>query len=219
MEHPSRQCPAHSEHLTYNVSYQGGWVALWTPAATAGGGLIATLTVTPRASATRNPAVEEGLRTGRSSSRIVTQKFLEISCIRDLTDVCSPSQICHRHLKGVACSSTRSAHKVSRSAVEWNFHKRISLALKSLDFHKRTFSFEGDSLMDICILKDKMLEALLMCVEQGPLSEGAIASLCAASGGTWPSFIVWQVEIENPPQYLILKRTHSLLKSRILIFC
>lgn len=50
----------HSEHLTYNVSYKGGWVALWTPAATAGGGgLKAMSTVTPRASTAWNPAEKD----------------------------------------------------------------------------------------------------------------------------------------------------------------
>lgn len=36
----------HFEHLTYDVSYKGGWVALWTPRLV---DLKATSTVTPRA--------------------------------------------------------------------------------------------------------------------------------------------------------------------------
>lgn len=86
-------------------------MALWTPAAAAGGGLIATSTVTPRASRPPNPAVGNRLHVGTreiqkenehhlGEGRSSTSSSSSSEALGDLTRASSPPQIRRCHLKG-----------------------------------------------------------------------------------------------------------------------
>lgn len=104
-------------------------MALWTPAATAGGGLIATSTVTPRASTPPHPAAGNRLHVGTREAPQENEPSRNSEVPQEIRHGPPPLRICCCHLKGYTRSTREEDQEKGRAEscqknTEQKFHKR-----------------------------------------------------------------------------------------------